>query len=87
MKFTTLKEWWAEKGCGLINSRTNDLIGQNIGSVLFENLFTDQEMEEISEFKEELYSKDFIEVLNEDGLKIGLLRYSDGGKCLRYYID
>lgn len=75
--------WWRKKGVKIVNERTNDLLGQNIGYVPIQNLFTDKEMEEIGD--DDLFR--LVDTMCDDGMKMKELIYSDGRRELRFYID
>lgn len=78
-----LLSWWRKKGVKIVNERTNDLLGQNIGYVPIQNLFTDKEMEEIGD--DDLFR--LVDTMCDDGMKMKELIYSDGRRELRFYID
>ena len=78
-----LLSWWRKKGVKIVNERTNDLLGQNIGYVPIQNLFTDKEMEEIG--GDDLFRQ--VDTMCDDGMKMKELIYSDGRRELRFYID
>jgi len=78
-----LLSWWRKKGVKIVNERTNDLLGQNIGYVPIQNLFTDKEMEEIG--SDDLFR--LVDTMCDDGMKMKELIYSDGRRELRFYID
>lgn len=78
-----LLSWWRKKGVKIVNERTNDLLGQNIGYVPIQNLFTDKEMEEIE--SDDLFR--LVDTMCDDGMKMKELIYSDGRRELRFYID
>jgi len=78
-----LLSWWRKKGVKIVNERTNDLLGQNIGYIPIQNLFTDKEMEEIG--SDDLFR--LIDTMCDDGMKMKELIYSDGRRELRFYID
>ena len=83
MNDNQLLSWWRKKGVKIVNERTNNLLGQNIGYIPIENLFTDSELEEIG-------SDDFyrlIDTMCDDGMRMKELIYSDGRRELRFYID
>ena len=61
----------------------NGLLGQNIGYVPIQNLFTDKEMEEIG--SDDLFR--LVDTMCDDGMKMKELIYSDGRRELRFYID
>ena len=67
----------------IVNERTNNLLGLNIGYIPIENLFTDSELEGLEK-------GDFcrlIDAMCDDGMKMKELIYSDGWRELRFYID
>ena len=78
-----LVSWWRKKGVKIVNERTNDLLGQNIGYVPIQNLFTEKEMEEIG--GDDLFR--LVDTMCDDGMKMKELIYSDGRRELRFYID
>ncbi|MBR0137054.1 MAG: hypothetical protein IJM15_01420 [Erysipelotrichaceae bacterium] len=67
----------------IVNERTNNLLGQNIGYVPIENLFTDKELEGLG--KDDFYR--LVDTMCDDGMKMKELLYSDGRRELRFYID
>ena len=78
-----LLSWWRKKGVKIVNERTNNLLGQNIGYIPIQNLFTDKEMEEIG--SDDLFR--LVDTMCDDGMKMKELIYSDGRRELRFYID
>ena len=75
--------WWKEKGVRIINEKTIDLIGQNIGYVPLDNLFTSEELREIG--KANLFS--LIDTMCDDGMRVKELIYKDGSRELHFFID
>ena len=75
--------WWRKKGVKIVNERTNNLLGLNIGYVPIETLFTASELEELD--KDDFYR--LIDTMCDDGMKMKELVYSDGRRELRFYID
>ncbi len=75
--------WWREKGAAIANRRTIDLIGQRIGKVPLENLFTREELSEID--RNNLYMLE--ETLQKDGMNTGERSYQDGSIELFFIIE
>lgn len=77
--------WWKNKGVRIFNKRLIDLIGQNLGKVPVENLFTEEELSEIGghiEFDDEL-----ITLMDDDGIKLYRWSYENGEKEIRFFIE
>ena len=83
MDETKALRWWREKGVYIVNERTIDLIGQNIGYVPLENLFTREELRQIG--KANLFT--LIDEMCDDGMKVKELIYRDGSRELLFFID
>ncbi len=75
--------WWKEKGVRMVNERTINLIGQNIGYIPLDNLFSHKELREIG--KEGLFS--LIDTMCDDGMRVKELIYKDGSRKLLFFID
>lgn len=82
MNEINVREWWFTKGVFIANSKIINLIGNNIGYMPLTNLFSEEEMDGIS--SEELFS--IIDELNQDGLDIREVIYTDGSRELKCLI-
>ena len=78
-----LKKWWQFKGSRIVNERTNNLIGKNIGYIYLENLFTHNELKDLAD-SNDLFS--LIEDMQKDGMNLKVVCYANGIKKLMYYI-
>ena len=83
MNDISLRKWWENKGAKIVNERTNNLIGLNLGYVPIQNLFTE---EELSELDQDDFFK-LIDTMCDDGMRMKELIYKDGKKELRFFID
>jgi hypothetical protein len=85
MNGANLVSWWKNKGIYIVNKRVIDLIGQGIGYVPIENLFTDEELSEIGVSRIE--DRELIEAMRDDGISFEPWEYQNGDIEFRFKID
>ena len=84
MNGANLVSWWKDKGIYIVNKRVIDLIGQGIGDVPIENLFTDEELSEIGIF---INNRELIEAMRDDGATFVSWEYPNGETKYCFRID
>jgi hypothetical protein len=83
MNDISLRKWWENTGVKIVNERTNNLIGLNLGYVPIQNLFTEEELSELD--RDAFFI--LLEDMCDDGMSMQTVILKDGTKELRFFIN